>query len=267
MILRMSLLLALLAAAPKGQVATAFHCLVLLALFFPKLGQHRDFWLALTSLQSFAIFYTWGSSDNHKYLIAYWFFTLYLALLSSKGNKDFFKDFCASSARYLIAGAMLFAALAKIIHPEYVNGDFFRVTLLTDGRFQVFTSLLTDLDKSILEENYSTMKLMRNSAISEMSLQGLKEVNFWALFLTWWTILIEVIIGLLFLWNKKPLWGHLFLITFMITTYSVATVTGFSLILCCLAYAHCQSQTLPRKIALFYPIFFAFTFILGLSFR
>jgi len=266
MLLRMSLLLALLAAAPRGHVAAAFHCLVLLALFFPKFGKHQDFWLALTSLQGFAIFYSWGSSDNHKYLIAYWFFTLYLALLATKQNKDLFKDFCAQSARYLIAGSMLFAVLAKAIHPEYMNGDFFRFTLLMDGRFKVFTILLTEVDKSVLEANAAAMKLMRDSQQSEMLLQGLAEVNALALFLTWWTILIEAIIGVLFLWNKKPLFSHLCLMVFMITTYSVATVTGFSLVLCCLGYAHAQRQDLPDKMKLFYPCFFAFTFVLGLSF-
>jgi hypothetical protein len=266
MLLRMSLLLALLAAAPKGHVAAAFHCLVLLALFFPKLGKSHDFWLAITSLQIFAIFFTWGSSDNHKYLIAYWFLTLYLALLSTKNNKGLLIDFCSQSARYLIAGAMLFAVLAKLIHPEYINGDFFRYTLLMDGRFKVFTLLFTGVDKAVLEANGEAMNLMRDSQGLSMTLQGLKEVNMLAIFLTWWTVLIEALIGFLFLWNKKPALTHVCLIVFMITTYSVATVTGFSLVLCCLGYAHIQNQEVDRRLKLFYPCFFAFTFVLGLSF-
>ena len=265
MLLRMSLLLALLAAAPKGHVAAAFHCLVLLALFFPKLGKNHDFWLAITSLQVFAIFFSWGSSDNHKYLIAYWFLTLYLAFLSTKNNKQACVDFCSQSARYLIAGAMLFAVVAKLIHGDYINGDFFRYTLLMDGRFKVFTTLFTSVDKTILDTNGEAMKLMRDSQGLSMTLQGLKEVNALAIFLTWWTVLIEALIGTLFLWNKKPVLTHACLIVFMITTYSVATVTGFSLILCCLAYAHALKQDFDPRIRLFYPCFFAFTFVLGLS--
>ena len=77
--------------------------------------------------------------------------------------------------------------------------------------------------------------------------------------------MIEALIAFLFAWNKKALWSHAVLMIFMITTYSVATVTGFSLVMCCLGYAHAQIQNFDPRIKYFYPCFFAVTFMLGLS--
>ena len=85
-ILKMTILLAILAAGPEGKIGLMYKFLGVCALFHEKTSKSSALWLGLTALQFFGVFYNWGSADNHKYIIAYWFFAIYLSLLYSKGD-------------------------------------------------------------------------------------------------------------------------------------------------------------------------------------
>ena len=64
-----------------------------------------------------------------------------------------------------------------------------------------------------------------------MPVQALPKVTWLATFLTWWTVLIEGVLAILFLLplRGKPSWfRHALLAVFVATTYSVATVSVFA---------------------------------------
>ena len=73
----------------------------------------------------------WPLSDNHIYLLAYWCLAIGLALSSAAPAATL-----SASSRWLLGAAFAMAVLWKaVLSPDYIDGRFFRVTLLTDERF------------------------------------------------------------------------------------------------------------------------------------
>ena len=73
----------------------------------------------------------WPLSDNHLYLLAYWCLAIGLALSGPVPAATL-----ATSSRWLLGAAFGLAVVWKaVLSPDYVDGRFFRVTLLTDERF------------------------------------------------------------------------------------------------------------------------------------
>jgi hypothetical protein len=92
----------------------------------------------------------WPLPDNHIYLLAYW------CLASRPGVAC---RGCASAAgtraaRLLVGLAFLFAVLWKVVlSPDYLDGRFFRVTLMMDDRFAGAVMLMTGLSVEQLKQN------------------------------------------------------------------------------------------------------------------
>ena len=94
----------------------------------------------------------------------------------------------ARSAKFLIIGTMFFAVISKLLSPGYLNGDFFRFALLTDGRFKWITGLF--LDSNVIHENNIVLSEVKNSSLGSCQLRSWEDVKGWSLFLTYWTVLI-----------------------------------------------------------------------------
>ena len=70
-------------------------------------------------------------SDNHIYLLAYWCLAIGLALAGPGPAATL-----AASSRWLLGAAFAMAVVWKaLLSVDYIDGRFFRVTLLTDERF------------------------------------------------------------------------------------------------------------------------------------
>ena len=64
--------------------------------------------------------------------------------------------------------------------------------------------------------------------------------------LTWWTIIIEAVVAVLFLWpeDRGPSrWRDLTLLAFIVTTYPVAPVIGFAWVLASMGVAQSTEQS------------------------
>ena len=73
----------------------------------------------------------WPLADNHIYLLAYWCLAIALALRSLDAVRTL-----ALTSRWLVGLAFVFAVIWKaFLSPDFLDGRFFRVTLLTDPRF------------------------------------------------------------------------------------------------------------------------------------
>lgn len=83
-----------------------------------------------------------------------------------------------------------------------------------------------------------------------------------ALVLTWWTILIEAVVAVLFLWpeDRGPSrWRDPALLVFILTTYPVAPVIGFAWVLAAMGTAQSTRRGFP-----YWPAIYVAAYVLVL---
>lgn len=215
-----------------------------LGLIFRPWLTKPPFWYVTAMLLGTTIYFNWESSDNHKYLFVYWCLALCTTFSLPRGQ---WGEGLARTSRLLIALCMILATVWKVATPEYMDSRFFTFELLTDDRFANFTHWTTGVSAQTLELNRELRSLLtRDSAAwtSTVQLSGAAQVGPLALFLTWWTVIIEGTLGLLYLlpagkWTNRT--RNTLLILFAATTYSVAPVRGFGWMLMLLGLAQCPS--------------------------
>lgn len=237
--------------------------LAILALVSVQLRNSAKTWLALALVVSSGVIYDWAKSDNHKWLIAYWMIAMACACWAKQDRREILH----ANGRYLLILVMGLAAFYKATTPSYISGDFFEFTLLTDARFQGFTALLTDLNSWHLEENRREMTELLHGPEWDLVPRGLhrtESLRWLAWFLTWWTVIIEGAIALVFALPEKTRWHslrHYLLLMFAVTTYLVAPVEGFGCMLMLLGMAQCLEK--DRYFFIAYVVGFALIQVVG----
>jgi hypothetical protein len=211
------------------------RAICLCAIFIPKLRHSRHLWYAVLALLIAANYYDRYLIDNHKYLMTYWVLAVFLASTrDDAGERDRVISF---NGRILLGLCFLFAVIAKLLSADYLNGGFFRHTLLLDSRFSSFTSLVGGVDSVALSEVKASAHDLRsayllNVDVSQAKLFASRRFSLLVWFMTFWTISIESALAVVFLWPKHKKfveWGRRYLLwIFLITTYSVALVSGFA---------------------------------------
>jgi hypothetical protein len=254
--LRLTLLSMLLRPIGAGVVRPCILALAAAGLLLPGLLRQPGLWMALTVLTGLRVILDWSLADNHAYLLCYWCLAVSIALCSRA------LSLClALNGRLLIGFAFVFATLWKaVLSPDYLDGRFFRVTLLTDPRFAGFAQLAGGVLPEQFEELRAFVKQHVDGQLFAPSVFPAEPPQFLQLarFMTWWTVAIEGAIALTFLW---PMGRGLskardaILLTFCVTTYAVATVAGFGWLLLALGVAQCEPER--RKTQLLYLAVFA----------
>ena len=106
-------------------------------------------WLVLAILVAVRVVVEWPLPDNHIYLLAYWCLAVSLALRFADSSRQL-----ARSSRLLLGLVFAFAVLWKaVLSPDYRDGRFFAVTLVTDDRFSEVVQLIGGLSDAQLREN------------------------------------------------------------------------------------------------------------------
>jgi hypothetical protein len=254
--LRFTLLSMLLRPIGPGLVRPCILGLAAAGLLLSGLLRHPGLWIALTFLTGLRVFLDWSLADNHAYLLCYWCLAVSIALCSRDPSG------CLSlNGRLLIGLAFVFATLWKVgLSPEYLDGRFFRVTLLTDPRFSGFAQLAGGLLPEQFEELRAFVKQHVDGQLIEPSFLPAEPPRFilLAACMTWWTVAIEGAVALAFLWpvgRGLSKMRDAILLTFCVTTYAVATVAGFGWLLLALGVAQCEPGR--RKTQISYLIVFA----------
>ena len=186
-------------------------------------------WFFLSALVALRLAATWPGADNHHYLLLYWCLGIALALQTGKARTTL-----AASARWLLGAAFAFAVLWKgVLAPDYMDGRFFRVTLLTDSRFEAAARVLGGL---------SPEQLAANVALLEPSVAGTSGIKvpngaiettrsrWMARLLTWGGVGIEAALALLCFLPRKAfvvVAQHAATLAFCGVTYAFAPVPGF----------------------------------------
>jgi hypothetical protein len=193
----------------------------------PKLRVAPLFWFALGVLLLIGAGSEWSRSDNHRYLMSYWALALSFALHADDAHRTL-KETC----RWMIGLCFLFAVVWKAASPDFADGAFFHYTLLTDARFATLAGVASSVTPAMQQVNAAALKALTSfgSSLTGVLLVDTERTRTLALFLTYWTLLIEMLLAAAFLLPRGTSLSRLrdaILIIFALTTYAIAPVIGF----------------------------------------
>lgn len=236
---------------PLGPTAVRPFALGLaaLALLSPVVLRSAATWLVTAALVGTAVVLDWPLPDNHIYLLAYWCLAAGLALGAADPASTL-----ARSARLLLGTAFLCAVIWKgALSPDFVDGRFFRVTLLTDERFAGLVQLTTGIGDDALAANRRALVPLPGGA-EPVDFPALVETPAFGTLvtvLTWGGLALEASLAVFCLLPSRRFVAclrHAMLLLFCGITYAVAPVAGFGWLLLAMGVALCgPGDTLLRR--------------------
>ena len=174
-------------------VKPAILAIAALVLISPRALRTPALWAIVAAFVAVRIADDWPLADNHIYLIAYWTLAIALSLRALDLQATL-----ATTSRWLLGMAFAFAVLWKaVLSPDFLDGRFFRVTLLTDPRFAEAAMLIGGLSDEELKANREALTaLPEGAALAEpptvtepVRLRVLATVS------TWGIVLLEAMRG------------------------------------------------------------------------
>lgn len=237
LVLRMILIIPIL----KGDFFLYLTPFVVIGLLFSALLKNVLYWVVTTVV---FLLYIYNKDltkiiNNHDYVLwlIYLMATITVYLSSSKLN---WRPYLSFTSHSILALVFLYAFLGKITSKEFKSGEFFEFVLSTDVRFANLTTFFSSsnfvrenrdqFEQFLLTENPENagVKLMRNDNVTNL-----------AKYMSYWTLAVEFLIGILFLAckNKRMLFaGHILLLIFILCTYPITPVLGFAQVLLILGF-------------------------------
>ncbi len=210
-------------------------------LLSPGLSRSAGLWLVLGLATGWRVVASWPLSDNHDYLTSLWCFALATAFVAPDVRRAL-----ARSARLLLGLTFAFATLWKLVlSPDFVDGNFFRVTLLRDSRFANLAIVAGDMSDERFDANDTALEAhAKGVAWSESGFVEPPALRRLAWLLTLYTLVIDAGLALTFLWpgaRGPARWRDPTLLVFAVTTFAVASVAGFGWLLMTLGLAQCDA--------------------------
>lgn len=217
----------------------------ILGLVIPGLLKKPAIWFLLTVLTISRVILDWPLSDNHAYLLFLWCFAIFIFTL----RKD--KTLLTQNAKLMIGLAFAFAFIWKaFLSPDFLDKRFFSFAIIEDPRFSQFTQLVCNISEDELYyfRDYITQHIdgeLIYVEVIDFNLNCIDEVSG---FLTYYTLILELMIALLFLIPKHMAiskFRDYFLILFCLSVYSVATVEGFGWLLIAMGISQSDNKKIP----------------------
>lgn len=238
----MTLLLLLVYPDKAWYVRVPVTILAVAALVVERLRLSPLLWLTGGLLLLTAALSRWSTTDNHRYLMGYWLLAIAVALLGAEPEAVLKR-----SARLLVGLCFLFAALWKVVSPDYMDGTFFHYALLSDKRFTLLAEWLGGVTPRMHQLNAAAISGLQNYASSLQSVRLFDGPNTrpLAIAITVWTVAVEGLLALLFLLPPRfrITWGRDFVILiFALTTYAVAPVLAFGWVLLILGFVQASEH-------------------------
>ena len=229
-----------------------------LSLLYPSVRRAPITWWLLSALVTARIVHVWPLSDNHIYLLAYWCLGIGLALSGPTPGPTL-----ASSSRWLLGAAFALAVMWKaVLSPDYLDGRFFRVTLMTDDRFADAVMLAGGLTADQIRANRTFLEPLPEGAelVNPPPFLEPTGVRALATAATWGGLGLEALVAIFCILPARAgveLARHIALMLFCGLTYALAPVAGFGWLIATMGLAQSRSdQHLLRTayIALFFLV-------------
>jgi hypothetical protein len=205
-------------------------------------------WLVLTVCWGVSVALNWLNADNHKFVFVYTCLGLYLS--ANRPDRDIA---FARVARLLIGAVFLIAVIQKLGNPDFRLGAFMEATLMLDGRVVPLLPRVLGLDEKTDLENQAVVKdLTDQFTPGSVQLKRPETIQVAARILTWWTVVIESLLAVVFLTGLLSKWRDVILQMFIATSYAVIPVAGFGVVLVALGIG--QSEVRWRYTRLTYLV-------------
>jgi hypothetical protein len=217
--------------------------LAVLVLVFPRALRHPLVWGAAALSIAIRILEDWPLADNHIYLLCYWALGIALAVRAADPPRAL-----ASTSRWLVGLAFAFAVLWKaFLSPDFLDGRFFRVTLLTDPRFGAAVQLIGGLSADQLDANRKALAVLPGGAelLEPPVVEEPAALRALATASTWGILGLEAAVALLMFLPAAPAVSFLrpaTLLVFCGVTYAFAPVAGFGWLLLAMGLAQIEAR-------------------------
>ncbi len=217
----------------------------IVVLIVPRALRHPLVWGGVSLLIAIRIASDWPLADNHIYLLCYWSFAIALTLRTADAPGTL-----AFASRWLVGFAFTFAVLWKaVLSPDFLDGRFFRVTLLTDPRFDAVTQLVGGLSQSQLDENREALVPLPNGAelLDPPLVHEPARLRMLASVSTFGILALEAVVAVSMMapaTRISLMLRHATLLSFCGITYAFAPVAGFGWLLLVMGLA----QLAPRDV-------------------
>jgi hypothetical protein len=186
-------------------------------------------------------------ADNHHYLYVYW--ALALAVAMHVGG-DQGARLLTRSAEAILATCFGLAVLAKARRRRYRDGSVFAHMVLVDSRFLCLARYAGGLDPDTRRRHLDARRRVTSFLSPSQTVIVPRRVRAVAIFLTWWAIVIEAALAVLYALPATEFgpalvtWRGGLLAAFVCSTYAVVAVPAFGQILLVIAMAADQASGL-----------------------
>ena len=217
------------------------------------------FWFTLALAGTLTIVLIWERVDNHKYLLVYWTWVLFVVHLFSDPEQQ--NRILRFNARFFLCLIFLAASAQKAASPSYRSGEMFEHYIYVDPRFSAFGKLV-GVDPAVGDGVKRRINYLRNPFAEvegdDIRVPGSDRARMIAIAMTWWDFGLQFTIGalLLFGWRRTDQLAHILLLFFIFTTYIPAPVFGFGWILAVLGFVLAK-ENFPRIAPVYLICFFA----------
>jgi hypothetical protein len=208
-----------------GLVAAAGAVLV-----WPALGRRPWVWWAMAALMASALWSNWMVVDNHVFLATYWLVAIAAARSAPEGRRA---RSLALAASALLGLTMLFATIHKLRAPEFLSGDFFHLTFLTEARFAPLGWVMgEDLGQIALANSERLAALEADPTQGPVALvTGGSAIQEIARTMSVAVLAFEGLLAVVWLARSEGRYArrirHCALLAFALSTYAIAPVPGF----------------------------------------
>jgi len=244
LLLRSSLLALLVNSNDDALVLIAVAVLCAVALPRPPVLRSPWLWAALFVAIGLRQAATWHQVDDHIIVTTYWCGAVALGLTARDPRRTL-----AASARLLVGAVFAFAAAWKLRSGEFVDGSFFRYSLLFDDRFETVARIAGGTTHAMRTANLDGLNALAvdpDGGGWQQLQEGTRNVAVAQAF-TWWGLVVESAVAVAFLVPLRRRWEGLrvaALVAFAGTTYLVVPVGGFGTLLLVLGAAQASSDRL-----------------------
>lgn len=231
----------------------------LIFVLHPRSLRRPQFWLALALAGTITTILTWERVDNHKYLLDYWFWVLFVVHLFAEAEQQ--KRIILFNARFFLCLIFLAASAQKLSSPSYRSGEMFEYYLYVDARFKAFGELI-GIDPSAPDAVKRRIMFLRSPFAevegNDIHITGSDRARVAALAMTWWDVSFQLLIGALLLFRRRRAdeIAHILLLFFILTTYLPAPVFGFGWILAIMGFTLAK-DAFPKIATAYVVCFFA----------
>lgn len=247
LVLRSTLLLALLHGGSSWDVTIPARVLATLMLLHTRLTWNPTLWVLLTSVLVYGLMGNLYVVDNHKVLLCYWCIgiSLWLRLPDMESLRLL--------ARIMIVLVFLLAVVWKALSGDFLDGSFATFTLLHDERFQPLARFVLGVTQDQLRADRDVIARVLQGGEDAGQIAVPAGVKALSIGFTWFTMVIETLVFVLFGLGRRlgrlAALRHAPLLVFMWTTYAIANVIGFGWLLATMGFAQCLPDERKSQLA------------------